>query len=147
MTYVSIRPSRHSYDIIKKYGEFVINVTTEDLTFACDYCGVVSGRDVDKFKEMKLTKLRSQKVKAPSIAESPVNIECKVKDIVTLGSHDMFIGEVVSVSASKEYMLESGKFDFASSKPVCYSHGEYYSLGKKIGKFGYSIQKKKKKGK
>lgn len=147
MTYVSIRPSRHSYDIIKKYGEFVINVTNESLTYACDYSGVLSGRDVDKFKEMNLTKLKSQKVKAPSIAESPVNIECRVKDIISLGSHDMFLGEVVSVSASKEYMLNSGKFDFAKSNPVCYSHGEYYTLGKKIGKFGYSVEKKKKKGK
>lgn len=145
MTYISVRPERHSYNIIKESGEFVINVTTEDLTFATDYCGVRSGKDVDKFKEMKLTPIASQKVKCPSIDESPLNIECRVKDIIPLGSHDMFLGEVVSVTADEKYMLESGKFDYHASKPICYSHGEYYGLGNYMGKFGYSVEKKKKK--
>lgn len=142
MTYVSIRPERHSYNIIKESGEFIINVTTEKLTYATDFCGVRSGKDVDKFKEMKLTPIKASVVKCPAIAESPINIECKVKDIIPLGSHDMFIAEVVSVMADEKYMDESGRFNFESSNPICYSHGEYYGLGKYMGKFGYSVAKK-----
>ncbi|MFI3173569.1 MAG: flavin reductase family protein [Bacillota bacterium] len=141
MTYVSIRKERHSYDIIKNTGEFVINLVTEPLTFACDYCGVKSGRDLDKFKEMKLTPKKGEKVEAPIIYESPVNIECRVKDVIPLGTHDMFLAEVVSVSVSDEYLDETGKFHFNDSKPICYSHGGYFGLGKQIGTFGYSVKK------
>lgn len=142
MTYVSIRPSRHSYQIIKERGEFVINLVTEQLTYACDACGVKSGRDIDKFAEMKLTAKKGEKVDAPIIYESPVNIECKVKQIIPLGTHDMFLAEVVSVQVSDEYLDETGKFHFDKAKPICYSHGAYYGLGKKLGTFGYSVRKK-----
>lgn len=142
MTYVSIRPSRHSYQIIKERGEFVINLVTEQLAYACDACGVKSGRDIDKFAEMKLTAKKGEKVDAPIIYESPVNIECKVKQIIPLGTHDMFLAEVVSVQVSDEYLDETGKFHFDKAKPICYSHGAYYGLGKKLGTFGYSVRKK-----
>lgn len=141
MLSISVRPERYSYDIIKETGEFVVNLTTKELTYATDYCGVKSGRDVDKFKEMNLTPIVSKEIKAPGIAESPVNIECKVKDIVKLGSHDMFIAEVVSVNIDDKYMDENGKFMLNSTGLVAYSHGEYYALGEKLGKFGYSVKK------
>lgn len=143
MVSISVRKERHSHPIIKETGEFVINLVTKDLTYATDYCGVKSGRDVDKFKEMKLTPIKASKVSCPMIAESPVNIECKVTDIKELGTHDMFIAEVVAVNVSKEYMDEKGKFNLNSTHLVTYSHGEYFELGEKIGKFGYSVQKKK----
>lgn len=143
MVSISVRRERHSYDIIKETGEFVINLTTADLAFATDYCGVKSGRDVDKFKEMNLTESKSSKVSCPSIGESPVNIECKVRDIIPLGTHDMFIADVVAVMVSEEYMDENGKFDLNSTNLLQYSHGEYFTLGDKIGKFGYSVAKKK----
>ena len=142
MTYVSIRPERHSYELIKESGEFVINLVTKDLTYACDFCGVRSGRDVDKFTEMHLTAKKGEKVDCPIILESPVNIECKVKEIVPLGSHHMFLAEVVSVSVSEKYFDKTGKFHLNRSKPICYSHGAYYGLGKKLGTFGYSVKKK-----
>lgn len=145
MAYISLRPSRYSYEIINKTGEFVINITTEALAFATDWCGVKSGRDVDKFAEMKLTKQKAEHLNCPIIAESPVNIECRVKEIIPLGSHDMFLSEVVGCMADKEFMDENGRFDFAAAKPICYSHGEYYGMGKYLGKFGYSVQKKKRK--
>lgn len=141
MVSISIRPERYSYNIIKDTKEFVINLTTEDLTFATDYCGVMSGRDIDKFAECKLTAGKSQIVKCPHIAESPVNIECKVKDVISLGTHDMFIADVVSVSVSDEYFDEKGKYHLDKSKPMAYLHGEYFALGEKIGKFGYSVKK------
>lgn len=144
MVSISVRKQRYSYDIIKETKEFVINLVTEDLSFATDFCGVKSGKDVDKFKEMKLTAMESRYVSAPSIAESPVNIECKVKDIIPLGSHDMFVAEVVNVTVDDKYMEESGRFNLNSSKLVAYSHGEYYGLGKRLGKFGYSVAKNKK---
>ena len=131
--------------MIKESGEFVINLVTEKLTYACDFCGVKSGRDMDKFAEMHLTAQKGEKVDAPIIVESPVNIECKVKQILPLGTHDMFLAEVVSVSVSDEYLDETGKFHFDQSKPICYSHGAYYGLGKKIGTFGYSVRKKEEK--
>ena len=143
MLSISVRPERYSYDIIKETGEFVVNLVTKDLVFATDYCGVKSGRDVDKFKEMKLTPLVSQKVTAPGIAESPVNIECKVVQELALGSHTMFVGEVVNVTVEDAYMNETGKFELNSTGLVSYSHGEYFLLGEKLGKFGYSVQKKK----
>ncbi len=142
MLSVSIRPERHSYNIIKETGEFVVNLVTKDLTYATDYCGVKSGKNIDKFKEMGLTELPSQVVSAPGIAESPVNLECKVKDIISLGSHDMFIAEIVSVTADDKYMDENNKFNLNSADLVAYSHGEYFTLGEKIGKFGYSVKKK-----
>ena len=137
----------YSYDIIKDSGEFVINLTTEKLARAADTCGVRSGRDIDKFKEMNLTAIPSKYVSAPSIAESPVNIECRVKQIIPLGSHDMFIAEVLGVTADRDYMDESGHFDLSASVPLVYSHGGYYRQGRKIGKFGFSVEKKRKKKK
>ncbi len=144
MTYISVRPERYSYDIIKDSGEFVINVTTEELAFATDFCGVRSGRDVDKFEKLNLTPEKASIVKCPVIGESPINIECKVKDIVELGTHNMFIANIVSVLADEKYMDKTGRFGFEKSKPLCYSHGEYYGLGKYLGKFGYSVKKDKK---
>lgn len=142
MLSISVRPERYSYDIIKETKEFVVNLTTKDLVFATDFCGVRSGREVDKFKEMHLTPSESQVVKAPGIAESPVNIECKVVEIKELGSHHLFIAEVVGVNVDEKYMDEKGKFHLNSAGLITYSHGEYFELGKKLGKFGYSVQKK-----
>ena len=150
MVSISVRKERYSHDIIKETGEFVINLVNKRLVRATDYCGVKSGRDVDKFAEMKLTELPSKNIKAPGIAESPVNIECRVKKIMPLGSHDMFLAEVVGVTVDDKYMDEKGKFNLNRSGLIAYSHGEYFELGKKIGKFGYSVQKpgrkKKKRG-
>lgn len=142
MVSISVRPSRYSYTIIKETGEFVINLVTKELTFATDYCGVKSGREIDKFKEMHLTPSKSKIVQVPGIEESPVNIECKVVDIKTLGTHDMFMAEVVSVNVDDMYIDETEKFNLNSTGLVTYSHGEYFELGTKIGKFGYSVQKK-----
>lgn len=147
MLSISVRPERYSYDILKETKEFVVNLTTKDLVFAADYCGVKSGREVDKFEKMHLTPCVSKVVNAPGIEESPVNIECKVVEIKELGSHHMFISEVVSVSVDDKYMDETGKFNLNQSGLVAYSHGEYFELGKKLGRFGYSVQKKKKKKK
>ena len=145
MTYISVRPNRYSYKLIKESGEFVINLTTRDLTFATDWCGVKSGKDIDKFKEMHLTKQKANFVKCPLIAESPVSIECKVVGIKELGSHDMFIAEVLGINASNEYIDEKGAFDISKCDLIAYANGGYYTLDKKIGKFGYSVEKKKKK--
>ncbi len=142
MLSISVRKERYSYNIIKETGEFVVNLTTKDLVRATDWCGVRSGKDHDKFQEMNLTPLKSQKVSAPGIAESPVNIECKVHSIIPLGSHDMIIGEVLCVTVDDKYMDAKGKFDLMAADPIAYSHGEYYLLGKKVGKFGYSVAKK-----
>lgn len=141
MLYISVRKSRYSYDIIKESGEFVVNLVNRELTFATDFCGVRSGRDVDKFEEMKLTPLPSKYIQAPGIAESPVNIECKVTEVIELGSHDMFLAEVVGVTIDDTYMDENGKFHLNKAGLVAYSHGEYFELGEKLGKFGYSVQK------
>lgn len=142
MTYISVRPERYSYNIIKESGEFVINVTTEELAFATDWCGVRSGAKFDKFKKMNLTKAPALHVSCPVIEQSPINIECKVKQEIPLGTHNMFLAEIVGVQADERFMEESGRFDFAKSNPVAYSHGEYYTLGKRLGKFGYSVKKK-----
>ncbi len=142
MVYISVRPERYSYRMIKETGEFVINLTTKDLTFATDFCGVRSGRDTDKWKEMKLTRQPSKVVKAPSIKESPVNIECRVTSALSLGSHEMFLAEVVSVSVDDRYIDEHNKFDLAKADPMVYSHGEYYDLKELLGTFGYSVKKK-----
>lgn len=145
MVSISVRKERHSYQMIKESGEFVINLVTEELVKKADYCGVKSGRNEDKFKEVKLTPVMGKLSQAPMIAETPVNIECKVKQIIPLGSHDMFIAEVVNVAVDKKYMDEKGKFHLNQSKLIVYSHGEYYGLGKLLGSFGYSVAKNKKK--
>ena len=145
MVYVSVRPTRYSYELIKASGEFVINLTNERLAYATDWCGVKTGAKVDKFKEMKLHKEKAQFVKAPLIKESPVSIECKVKDIIKLGSHDMFVAEVLSIDADEKYIDEKGAFDISKCDLIAYANGGYYPLGKKIGKFGFSVQKRKSK--
>lgn len=147
MVSISVRKSRYSHELLMKHKEFVINLVTKKLAFAMDYCGVKSGRDVDKFKEMKLTKGRASKVNVPIIEESPVGIECKVKDVISLGSHDMFLAEVVAVSVDEKYMDEKGGFNLEAANLIAYSHGKYYTLGERIGKFGYSVRKNKKKSK
>lgn len=144
MAYISVRPERYSYDIIKETKEFVINLVTKDLAYACDYCGVKSGRDVDKFKKMNLTPIPSKHVSSPSIEESPLSLECRVKEILELGSHHMFIAEVLGVCVDMKYMDETNKFNLNDSNLVAYSHGQYFTLGENLGKFGYSVKKAKK---
>lgn len=140
MVSISVRPERYSYDMIKETGEFVINLTTEQMTYAVDYCGVKSGRDVDKFKEMKLTREPASKVSCPLIKESPVCIECKVTKIEELGSHHMFLADVVAVHVEETYM-KGQKFSLSDAAPIVYSHGEYFGLGSLLGSFGYSVKK------
>lgn len=144
MCYISVRPERYSHNIIKENGEFAINLTTRQLAYATDWCGVKSGRDVDKFKEMKLTKEKANFVNCPMIKESPVSVECKVKEIRELGSHHMFVAEILGINADEKYINENGAFDISKCDLIAYSNGNYYSLGKKIGRFGFSVQKKKK---
>ena len=147
MVSISVRPTRYSYDMIRETGEFVINLVTEPLTRACDYCGVVSGRDVDKFAKTGLTPIPVEGVSVPGIAESPVSIACRVVEERALGSHTMFLAEVVGVTADDRYLDETGRFDINGTGLIMYSHGEYFGLGRKLGKFGYSVQKKKKRKK
>ena len=142
--YISVRPERYSYNLIKENGEFAINLTNEKLAFATDWCGVRSGAKYDKFKEMNLTKEKAKFIKCPIIKESPVAIECKVKEIRKLGSHDLFIAEVLSIDADNKYIDNNGAFDISKCNLIAYANGGYYTLGKKIGKFGFSVQKKKK---
>ncbi|RHS87019.1 flavin reductase family protein [Agathobaculum sp.] len=144
MVSISVRPTRYSYDMIRETGEFVINLVTEPLTRACDYCGVVSGRDVDKFAKTGLTPIPVEGVSVPGIAESPVSIACRVVEERALGSHTMFLAEVVGVTADDRYLDETGRFDINGTGLIMYSHGEYFGLGRKLGKFGYSVQKKSK---
>ncbi len=146
MVSISVRPERYSYHMIEETGEFVINLTTGDLAYATDYCGVKSGRDVDKWQEMKLTPVPAEHVGAPLIAESPVNLECRVTQKLELGTHHMFLAKVLSVHADEQYMDENGRFHLNSAKPLVYSHGRYLTVGEEIGKFGYSVQKKRKQG-
>ena len=142
MCYISVRPERHSYPILKRNMEFVINLTTQSMAFAADWCGVRSGKDYNKFEEMKLTPGKAKIVNAPLIEESPLCIECRVKEIISLGSHDMFIADVVNVKADDKYLNEeTGKFELARANPLVYVHGGYYELGPKIGKFGWSVEK------
>jgi flavin reductase (DIM6/NTAB) family NADH-FMN oxidoreductase RutF len=146
MCYISVRPERHSYEIIKRTGEFVINLTTKRLARATDWCGVRSGRDYDKFSQMGLTASPAAVVAAPVVEESPVAIECRVKQIVPLGSHDMFVADVVNVLVDEEYIdPESGRLDLQRAEPITYCHGEYFSLGEVIGHFGWSVRKKSRK--
>ena len=142
IVYVSIRPERYSYSIIKDSGEFVINLTNEDLAYATDWCGVKTGAKVDKFKEMKLTKEKCNFVKCPGIKESPVSIECKVKEIKEIGSHHMFMAEVLSINVNEEYIDKNGAFDISKCNLIAYANGRYFSLGKELGTFGFSVKKK-----
>lgn len=141
MTYVSIRPERHSYEMVKARMEFVLNLTTVEMARATDWCGVRSGRDYDKFAETGLTPMPSTYVAAPSVAESPLSIECRVREIIPLGSHDMFLAEVIGVMADERYLDAQGKWHLEASDPLVYLHGGYYELGKLIGRFGFSVKK------
>lgn len=144
MCYISLRRERHSYDIIRRTGEFVINLTTEELARATDWCGVKSGRDYDKFREMGLTPAPGVAVKAPVVAEAPLSIECRVRQILPLGSHDMFLAEVVNVQADDRYIdPETGRFSLEAARPIVYSHGNYFRLGELLGHFGWSVRRKK----
>lgn len=147
MVSISVRPERYSYHMIEETGEYVINLTTESLAYATDYCGVKSGRDVDKWKEMGLTQIRGGHVQAPMVAESPVNIECRVTQKLELGTHHMFLAEVLAVHVDEKYMDETGRFLLNDAKPLVYSHGRYLGVGKEIGSFGYSVKKDKTKQK
>lgn len=143
MCYIAVRPERHSYELLKQNMEFVINLTTEDMAFPTDWCGVRSGRDYNKFAEMKLTPGKARCVQAPIVEEAPMNIECRVKEIVSLGSHDVFIADVLNVKADEQYLnTETGKWHLENSRPLVYLHGAYYRLGEQIGKFGWSVEKK-----
>ena len=145
MVSISVRPERYSYHMIDETGEFVINLTTEKLAYATDYCGVRSGKDVDKFKELHLTPEKAEYVNAPLIAESPVNIVCKVVKKETPGSHHIFLAEVKAVHVDDAYMDQKGRFALEKTDPIVYVHGQYYSLGKLLGTFGYSVKKPTKK--
>ena len=147
VTYISVRPERYSYELISQSGEFVINLATEELTKAVDICGVKSGRKLDKFAHLGLTCENASKVGAPILAQSPVNIECKVREVVKLGTHDMFIADIVALDVANELIDEKGRLELEKAGLLAYSHGEYYGLGKKLGSFGYSVRKKKKKTK
>ena len=142
MLYISIRKERFSFPILEKTKEFVINLVSKDLVYACDYCGVKSGKDVDKFKELNLTPIKSKYVNAPSIDESPVNIECRVKEIVPLGSHYMFISDILGITVDSKYLDDKNRFDLEKCNLISYSHGFYYELGNNLGRFGYSVKKK-----
>ncbi len=141
-TYVSIRPSRYSYELIKESGEFVINLPTVELAKAADYCGVHSGRNKDKFALMGLQAQACSSVSAPQIAQSPVTLECRVTDQIALGSHDMFIADIVAVNVAEELVDEDGKLHMERMKPIAYAHGDYFALGKQLGSFGFSVRKK-----
>ncbi len=141
MVSISVRPERYSHQMIEDTGEFVINLTTRRLAYATDYCGVRSGRDTDKIRDMHLALLPAERVKAPLLKESPVNIECRVKQTLRLGTHDMYLADVVRVHAQEAYMDEKGRFALEKSEPIVYSHGSYFALGKKVGTFGYSVRK------
>lgn len=147
MCYISVRPERFSYNIIKNTGEFVINLTNRELAYATDWCGVRSGAEYDKFKEMNLHKQKANFVQCPMIEESPVSVECKVKEIRELGSHHMFIADVLAINADNKYIDEKGAFDISKCDLISYLNGHYYETGKQIGRFGFSVQKKKKKSK
>ena len=141
MVSISVRPDRYSFPILKETGEFVVNLTTKELAYATDFCGVKSGREVDKFKALGLTPLAAEKVHAPLIGESPVNIECRVRTVTPLGSHHMFLADVVAVHADRRYMDERNKFHLEQADPVVYSHGVYYACGEALGTFGFSVKK------
>lgn len=141
MVSISVRPDRFSFPVLQETGEFVINLTTKELVYAVDFCGVKSGREVDKFKALGLTPLPAEKVRAPIIGESPVNVECKVRQVIPLGSHHMFLADVAAVHADRKYMDEKNKFHLEKAEPIVYSHGAYFACGEQLGKFGYSVKK------
>lgn len=145
MTYISVRPSRHSYAIIKERGEFAINLTPADLVKKADYCGIYTGKKVDKFAKCGFTKQEASVVSCPIIAECPMTLECKVKEIVPLGTHDMFISEIVAIDVAEELLDENGKLHLERARLAAFAHGEYFEVGKKIGNFGFSVKKSKKK--
>ncbi len=147
MLSISVRPERHSYKALRETGEFVVNLTTHEMAKATDYCGVRSGKKEDKFKACGLTKMDSVKVKPVSLEQSPVNIECKVREVLELGSHHMFLADVVHVTADDAFMDEKGTFRLEKARPIVYSHGTYFDIGKQIGTFGYSVCKKRRKNK
>lgn len=142
MTYISVRPERYSYGIIKESGEFVINLTTSKMVRETDFCGVKSGKDIDKLKKCGLHTEQSCKVSAPTVSESPLSLECRVKEIKQLGSHDMFIAEILAVNVDGRYIDSKGKINLNQAGLMAYAHGEYFALGRKLGSFGYSIKKK-----
>lgn len=144
-TYVSVRPSRHSYEMIKKSGEFAINLTTKDLTRAADWCGVHTGAKVDKFERCRLTKEPANEIGCPILGESPVVLECRVCDVIPLGTHDMFMADIVAVDVDDALLDETGKLHLEHAGLVAYAHGGYYELGRRIGSFGFAVAKKKKK--
>ncbi len=141
-TYISVRPERYSYDLIKKSGEFVINLTSADMVNAADWVGTYSGRNVDKFEKMNIKTIDSEKVSAPIIAECPLALECRVCDCIEMGTHHMFIADIVGVSVDEKLLDEKGKLCLDKANLAAYAHGEYFALGKKIGTFGYSVMKK-----
>lgn len=141
MTYISIRPERYSYDIINNTGEFVINLTTKKLARSTDFAGVRSGRDINKFEALKLTKEKANEINVPLIKESPINIECKVTEIKELGSHHMFIAKVLCVDVDEKYLDKTGRFNMEKCGLIAYSHGQYFELGENLGRFGFSVKK------
>ncbi len=143
-TYISVRPTRYSHDIIKKSGVFAINLTTEELAKAADWCGVYTGAKVNKFERCKLSTEPANEIDCPVLSDSPLSLECRVTDVIPLGSHDMFLADIVAVDVNEDMVDETGKLHLERAKLVAYAHGDYYTLGKKLGKFGYSVQKKKK---
>lgn len=146
MTYISVRPSRHSYNIIKSNGEFVINLTTSAMCRSVDFCGVRSGEKIDKLDICGLHKEKSSKIQAPLIAESPLSLECRVTEIKSLGTHDMFIAEIIAIDIEERFIDSKGKLNLQQAGLLAYSHGEYFSIGRKLGEFGYSVKKNNKKG-
>ncbi len=143
MVSISLRPSRKSYVNIRETGAFVVNITTEELAHATDFCGVRSGRDLDKFRAEGLLTEPAEKIDCPMLTASPVNLECRVREELALGSHTLFIGEVLAVHVDESYLDEKGRFDFTACRPLVYCHGEYRAIGRKLGSFGYSVRKKK----
>lgn len=141
-TYIAVRKERFSYNLIKNSGEFAINLTTKDLVKATDFCGVRSGKDINKFKVMNLTKQKANEISCPIIGESPVSIECKVTDIVKLGSHDMFMADIVAVDVAEDLIDSKGRLELEKAGLIAYCHGEYFALGDKLGKFGYTVKKR-----
>lgn len=142
MVSISVRPERHSYGLLRQTGEFALNLTTERMVRAVDYCGVVSGRTHDKFAETGLHAEAARQIGAPLVAESPVNLECRVTEVTELGSHHLFLASVLAVHAQDRYLDENGKFALEKARPIVYSHGAYFALGRQLGTFGYSVRKK-----
>ncbi len=141
-TYISVRPERFSYELIKQSGEFVINLTTSSMVKSADFCGTYTGRKVDKFKKCNLERIESSVVSCPTLTQSPLSLECKVTDVVSLGSHDMFIADIIAITVDEQYLDKNGKLNLSAAKLAAYAHGEYFELGRKIGNFGFSVRRK-----